>query len=215
MDALDRLAEPASDLLARVDDTLARAGAPAGHPVWPLVLRLRALPGAAAGAFAAARTAPLASASTVLRTLIREYEETGAALTVGTDWRGAGAEAFAGQWLAMRAHLDGGAPHDLVSRLRRTVSYVDALVDWLAQSRDAVARTLARVLASAEAVSVWTESAPEAAAEIAVDVLGALAEVHDRGAALRDEFGADLGELIYRAPAPGGPSAGSTTVVPL
>jgi len=45
MDLLDRVTGPAADLLARVDDGLLAEGAPAGHPIWPLLRRAGALPG--------------------------------------------------------------------------------------------------------------------------------------------------------------------------
>jgi hypothetical protein len=213
-DALDRLVGPAGDLLSRVDATLARFGAPAWHPVWPLLRRLRALPGEAVGAFAVVEPAPLADAAAVLRPILQGYAEARATLPDRLDWSGVAAEAFTGQWVALGAHLDGGPP-DLCSRLAATVSYVDALADWLAEARSALARTLAKVLGSAEAVQVRTAADAVAAAGIAALVLAVLAEVHERGAQVRAEFGAELEELGYRPPVPVVRAAGATTEVPL
>src|SRR5256885_352929 len=45
MDLLDRVYPVARELLDRVDATLLAGGAPADHPIWPLLRRLGALPG--------------------------------------------------------------------------------------------------------------------------------------------------------------------------
>ena len=49
----DRVLEPGTDLLARVDDILLRTGAPAGHSVWSSLSKVGALPSAAVAAVAA------------------------------------------------------------------------------------------------------------------------------------------------------------------
>lgn len=149
MDPLARIAPPAAELLDRVDAVLARAGAPDGHPVWSLLRRLRTLPGEAIAAVATVTPAPLAATADTVRHLAGEYGRD--ALPAGSDWRGAGAERFAARWHAMRAHQDG-----LAELLHATASYLGALESWLAESRMALARTLADVLASAEAVQVCT-----------------------------------------------------------
>jgi hypothetical protein len=82
MDALDLLAGPAGELLTRVDGALARSGAPDAHPIWPLLRRVGALPGAAVGAVAELRPAPLAAAAPSLRTLAQGYAEASAAAEV-------------------------------------------------------------------------------------------------------------------------------------
>ncbi|HET6214528.1 MAG TPA: hypothetical protein VFE14_16800 [Micromonosporaceae bacterium] len=214
-DALDRLVGVAGDLLARVDGTLAGFGAPADHPVWPLLSRLRTLPGEAVGALAAATAAPLATAGGVLRLLQREYAHARAALPAAPGWRGAGADAFAGQWGALGAHLDSASPDDLAGRLAATTSYVDDLAGWLAELRAAVARTLAVVVISAEAVRVRTAADPVAAADIAACLLATLADGWERGERLRGRCGTGLGELVYRAPDPPVLSRDAHTVVPL
>lgn len=217
MDALDRLATPAADLLARVDSALALAGAPDDHPVWPLLRRMRALPGEAFTAFAAVSPAALAAAGAVLRQVCAQYARPGATGPAEPAWRGAGADSFAAQWHALRTHLDVG----LAERLRSTVSYVDAVEDWTRDTRGALARTLVVVLTSAEAVSVrtagsavernWPASGavpPEvarAAADIAARVLETLAEAYDRGEALLGEWAGRLDEVAYLAPAAAAP----------
>jgi uncharacterized protein YukE len=225
MDALDRLAPPAADLLARVDDTLVRCGAPPGHPVWPLLRRLRALPGEAVAALAVASPAPLDATGAVLRRFDEAYSHAYAALPAEVEgWRGVGAESFAAQWAALRAHLG----EDLADRLRDTMSFVEAVERWVRDTRAALARTLAVVLTSAEAVAVRAAAVPtapdasaasavpsdegpatgpvapdvvRAAAGIAAHVLRTLVEAYDRGAALLDEWAPRLDEVRYRVPA--------------
>lgn len=234
MDALDRLAPPAADLLARVDDTLVRCGAPPEHPVWPLLRRLRALPGEAVAAIAAASPAPLGTTGAVLRRLDEAYAHAYAALPAEVEgWRGVGAESFAAQWAALRTHLG----EDLAERLRGTRSFVEAVERWARDTRAALARTLAVVLTSEEAVVVRAAAAPtapevpavssddgpavgpvapevvRAAAGIAAHVLRTLVEAYDRGAALLDEWAPRLDEVGYRAPAQVSTGVETTTEV--
>lgn len=212
MDALDRLAAPAADLLARVDTTLARAGAPDGHPVWPLLRRLGALPGEAVGAFTVASAAPLAATGSVLRRLTQAYAQASATMPAVADWHGAGAESFAAQWEALRSHLG----EELAGRMHATVSYLEDIEDWTREARAGLARAIASALVSAQAVLLRTAVVPPegdpsawlivprdlglAAADIAADVLGALLDAYDAGAALLGEWAPRLGEVPYRAP---------------
>jgi hypothetical protein len=214
-DALDRLAGPAADLLDRVDTTLTRCGAPADHAIWPLLRRVGALPGEVVGAIAALRPGPLAAAGMPLRALIRRYGDAAVAGPVG--WRGAAADRFADQWTALRTHLDGDA-ESLTGRLAATAGYLDAVADWLAEGREALARTLASALISAEAVAVRTAAvgAPLAAADLAAYVLAAVAGLCDDGGTLPGSWAPRLAELPFRPP-PGDVPAGPeqpTEVVP-
>ena len=210
MDALDRLAGPAADLLDRVDNALALAGAPDDHPVWPLLRRLRALPGEAVAGFAAATPEAFGIAGDSLRQAAERYADTSATMPDAPGWRGAGAQSFAGRWGALRDHLGDG----LTGRMRATLSYVEAIEDWIRETRDELARTLAVVLGSAEAVRVRTADtdpdsgrfpamSPEAAgaaAEIAARVLRTLAEAYDRGQAVLEDWARRLDEAAYRPP---------------
>ncbi|HEY3011068.1 MAG TPA: hypothetical protein VGJ63_23850 [Micromonosporaceae bacterium] len=173
MDALDRLTGPANDLLVLVDRALARSGAPDAHPVWPLLRRVGALPGAAVSAIADLRPAPLAAAVPSLRTLAQGYADASAAVTVGGSvaaarsgvsglavdsdgWQGGAAEVFAARWSALSAHLVGGVD-SMYARLEATAAYADSIASWMSRTRGAVAETLARVLTSAEAVAMVTD----------------------------------------------------------
>jgi hypothetical protein len=212
MDALDHLTGPAADLLTRVDDLLCRAGAPAGHPVWPLLRRLGALPGDAVAAVAALRAGPLTAAGPTLRDLAHRYADVAAPLTGDDRWQGAAGQAYDAARRGLAAHLDSEAD-SLTGRLHSTAGYADALADWVDRGRRAVARTLAEVLASAEAVTVTVGRAPTgvpgpalAAAEIAARVLGVVADVHAEGEELLRRWAPELGELPPpRATGGGGP----------
>lgn len=217
MDALDQLAGPAAGLLNQVDDLLARAGAPADHPIWPLLRRLGVLPGEAVGALAALQPAPLAAAGPSLGALAREYEDARADLADGGSWEGAGAEAFAAYRASLAAYLADG-PESMTGRLATTASYADALAEWVTQTRAVLARALADVLGSVEAVAVVTgagsdpqPAAVQAAAEIGAWVLGGVAEAYDEAETLLHRWAPRLAELPYRAPADGVSTIDSAT----
>ncbi|MFU8851666.1 hypothetical protein ACNAW0_11895 [Micromonospora sp. SL1-18] len=204
MDALDRLAEPGLDLLARVDRLLA-AGAPEGHRLWPLLRRMQVLPGAAVREFLDLHPAPLADAGHAVRRLVRGYDEACAMLADPVAWSGPAASAYDEARTALLRHLDEG-PESLVGRLESTAGYADALADWVEGSRLALARALADVLRSAEAVTVHTADAAGgderagalAAAEIATRVLGVLGVAYDGAETLLRQWAPSLAETTWR-----------------
>jgi hypothetical protein len=214
MDALDQLAGPAAGLLDRVDAVLAESGAPAEHRIWALLRRLGALPGAAVGTVRSLRAAPLAAAGPPLHTLTGEYGAAGAAIAGGGSWEGAGAEVFAAHRAALSSHLA-----ELSGRLSATEAYAEAVAGWVTQSRAALARELAGVMGSIEAVTLVTEPAgvavAAAAAEIGARVLGAVDEAYERGEALLQRWAGELSELSYRAPRGGATPFDLTTRIPL
>ncbi|MDM4722161.1 hypothetical protein QTQ03_22155 [Micromonospora sp. WMMA1363] len=213
MDPLDRLAEPGLDLLRRVDGLLA-TGAPEGHRVWPLLRRMQVLPGQAVRSFLELHPAPLAAAGRAVRRHVQGYDEAAAALTDPVLWSGAAAAAYGEARTALLSHLDEG-PESLVGRLESTAGYADALADWVEGSRLALARALADVLRSAEAVAVVAAtsmslavSAPRAsagaeAAEIAARVLAVLCVAYDGAETLLRQWGPSLAESPWRASADG------------
>ncbi|MEV4493286.1 hypothetical protein AB0K04_24615 [Micromonospora coxensis] len=213
MDALDRLAEPGLDLLRRVDRLLA-GGAPEGHRLWPLLRRMQVLPGDALRAFLDLHPAPLASAGHAVRRLVRGYDDASAALTDPGLWSGPAASAYDEARSALLRHLDEG-PESLVGRLESTAGYADALAHWVEGSRLAVARVLAEVVGSAEAVRVHAATAPGAepgpgalaAAEIATRVLSVLGVAYDGAETLLREWSPSLAESTWR-----GQSVGTTGV---
>ncbi|MFB9237037.1 hypothetical protein ACFFWC_15980 [Plantactinospora siamensis] len=206
MDALDRLAGPATELLGRVDDLLTGSGAPPEHRIWPLVRRTGTLPGAALAAVAALRPGPPGEAADVVRRPVRAYESAAAALTGPVDWTGPAAEAFAVRRSALAARVSGGAD-SLAGRLHQTADFAAALAHWAARARDRLARTLAEVLGSAEAVTVVTGgfsdpggAAARAGAEIGARILAAVVEVQSDGDELLRRYDAVPAESPPFAP---------------
>ena len=218
MDALDRLAEPGLDLLTRVDALLA-AGAPEGHRLWPLLRRMQVLPGVAVREFLELHPAPLTGAGHAVRRLVRGYDDTCAVLTDPVAWSGSAASAYDEARAALLRHLDEG-PESLVGRLESTAGYADALAGWVESSRAALARALAEVVGSAEAVAVYAASRPgveagpvgaSAAAEIATRVLGVLGVAYDGAETLLRQWGPSLTETTWRDRAVSAPRYGGTT----
>ncbi|WP_406074427.1 hypothetical protein [Micromonospora sp. NBC_01638] len=216
MDALDRLAEPGLNLLRRVDALIA-AGVPEGHRVWPLLRRMQVLPGDAVRGFLDLHPAPLAGAGHAVRRLVRGYDDVSATLTDSVLWSGPAATAYGQQRAALLRHLDEG-PDSLVGRLESTAGYADALADWVEGSRLALARTLADVLRSAEAVAVVAATATGVstrpgppgpgvadAAEIAARVLAVLCVAYDGAETLLRQWAPSLAEIAWRPPTDGRP----------
>jgi hypothetical protein len=216
MDQLDALAEPAADLLRRVDDALHAHGAPTEHPLWPLLRRLGALTLPSVEAIASLRPAPLLAAGASLRQVAREYADARAAIGTPRDWEGAGAQAFERYRAGLADHLAGGSG-SLAGHLQATADYTAALDAWIASSRAGLASVLAASLASAEAVTVVAADptvSPDrqlevatAAAEIAARVLTVVADVVDDGESLHAEWTDRLAGIGYHEPTDEPPSA--------
>jgi len=210
MDALDHLAGPATALLDRVDSALVASGAPGGHPIWPLLRRLGALPGAATSTIAGLRPAPLAAAGPSLHSIIEVYEERGAAIADSGSWEGAGAEVFGQHQAALSAHVG-----EMAGKLASTEGYSAAVAEWIEESRAGLARELAAVLGSREAVTITVEPTgvpvAVAAAEIGARVLGAVDVAYERAELLLRRWETELAELPYRSPDDGPIAFGSTT----
>lgn len=216
MDALDRVIAPATELLASVDEQLVDGGVPDHHPIWPLLRRLHALPGDAVAWVAGLRPTPLAVAAEEVHALSGEYTEAHATLAGGSGWQGSAANAFHTRRAALARQLADG-PESLTGRLTATADYAQALAVWVADGRIALARTLAEVLGSAEAVTVLagtadtpagpTATVPSrprsvtspgsvlAAATIGARVLATVAELHTAGEALLRRWAPTLARL--------------------
>lgn len=227
MDPLDQLLEPASDLLARVDEALVRVGAPEEHPVWPLLRRVRALPGAAVRAVSALRPGSLAAADRLLLPLAEAYGDAGAVAGAPPSWSGAAAGAYARHAAALAGHLSGvgSVGHlstggsvgrlpgggsagylsgtGLAGQVGATVEFAESLADWMTRTRLDTARALAAALCSARAVTVRTATGPSpevgrAAADIAASVLRGIAEAYEGLPARHHEWGGRLAEQPFR-----------------
>lgn len=194
MDALDRLAPDGQELLSRVDDALRSRGAPADHPVWPLLRTVGALPGEVLAFAVGMRAAPLATAG---HQLIRGYHEERAHLLEAPQWTGAAGDSFAARAAALAADLVTAA-----DRLVETGSFAQAVAVWMDELRAGMARALAAALGSAQAVMVrsctlepaW-EVSPQvasAAADIGVAVLRAAAGALEAGEQLVTQWSTRL-----------------------
>jgi hypothetical protein len=212
-DALDRLIPPGADLLERVDAALLAQGLPAGHPVTALLRRLGALPADVLHAISGWRPAPLRVAASDLRHTAEGYGRQRELLGVPAGWAGAAGEGFAAHRRALVEFLgESGAPDEagLVGRLRATAAYLDDVAEWLDRSRGDMARSIAEVLGSAEAVELHASGDAEAAATIAARILSAAAEAYSRGQVIAERWAGRLDELSYRPPTPAAPFVGET-----
>jgi hypothetical protein len=212
MDALARLEPVAHDLMRRVDGSLVTLGAPPEHAVWPLLRRLGATPADAVAFFVGVDEGSLRAAAASLRDRAEAYEA--AEVPIAPPWRGAAGEAFGAYAADLRGHLAGGpgrGEDSMAARLRATATCMDDVADWCRRSRDGLARTLAEILASAQAVTVQSHpdladlaavrvpvTAVAAAADIGARVLTAAAEAVAEGEALDRRWRPGLPELAFR-----------------
>lgn len=224
MDLLDRVYPAARELLDRVDATLLAGGAPADHPIWPLLRRLGALPGEVVAHLAGGAPGGLTETGDTLRQHADGYRHRVDEVPMPAGWRGPAADAFGASWSGLSAHLAGSGPDTLAGRLTDTASYVDDVAAWLGRARRAVAGSVAECLGSAEAITL--HSAPgdltgawfagggagsgspspsavtRAAATVGARLLATAAEILDDGRAVHDRWSGRLDELTYRPPAP-------------
>jgi hypothetical protein len=228
MDALARLEPVARPLLRQIDDALATLGAPPGHQVWSLLRQVRATPADAVTAFAemtemTERSGPLRAASEAVRAQVEAYA--GATIPASVPWAGGAGEAYADQAAALATHLRGAASPDggdvgdsMTDRLEATASYVDEVAAWQARARGRIARALADVLSSAQAVSLRAaagkagEGAVLAAADAGAHLLAAAADALTDGRDLHHAWSDRLTELPYRAPNDSGPGRFDTAI---
>jgi len=218
-DALDRLAAPGADLLDRVDRVLVTHGLPTDHPIIDLLRRLGALPTDAFRAISGLRPAPLRAAATELRRTADGYARQRDLLATPVEWTGVAGEQFAVYRAGLVGHLgetgETGGP-GLVGRLYATAGYLDDVADWADRSRLDMARALADVLGSAEALrlcaatSVNNESTDAAA--VGSRVLSAAAGAHASGLAIAERWAGALDEVPYQLPTAGSTAAGETSL---
>jgi len=228
MDTLAWVAEPGRDLLARVDAVLAASGAPADHPIWPLLRRVGALPGDVLEAYCGFAPDRLVAAGERVRVRAETYAEERAdlaAAVAATDWTGTAASAFEQRWAALGEHLGGAAAPDapsLAGRLAATASYVDDVAAWMRDARDDLAHEVATALGSQEAVRLRVDSPGGNGSAVSAATIGvAVLAVADRqsGAAeeVAERWAGRLAELPFRpfAQSSGGGRADGTTNIPL
>jgi hypothetical protein len=226
MDALDRLEPVVRPLLRQVDDALATLGAPAEHAIWGHLRRVGATPADAVTYFADLQPVRLRAAAQTMRAQAAGYQA--AAVPASPPWQGGAATAYAAHAASLAAHLHG--EDGLAGALRASASYVDDIADWAQRSRDRMARALAEVMASAQAVTVRSQPALAnvlrtgasadlaravvAAADIGAQLLAVADETVSAGQDVRRAAAATATEVGYRAPALAEPLS-STDVIHL
>lgn len=213
MDILDRVAVPGRDLLSRVDSVLAAGGAPADHPVWPLLRRVGALPGDVLDAFCALVPEQVTAAGAAVRGRAEAYVDERAdlaAAVAATTWEGDSAAAFGQRWAALGGHLGSEVAPDapgLAGRLVATASYLDDVAGWMRSARRDLATEVATALGSLEAVRVRAPATggpgDQARAAPAAATIGAVVlAVADRQAGAAEEvlerWAGRLTDLPYR-----------------
>ena len=183
MDRLDELMDAAGPLLRRAGEVLDEAGAPAGHPLWEQLRRVRVLPADAAQAVAALRPAAFAEVVPGLRAGAQTCAEIAAGLPAPGEWSGEAAETYDDLRRRSATHLAGG-DDSLDERWTATADLADALQHWMIRTRTHLAAALADLLTSAEALTLTSsEGAPppsmaeiRAAADVATLVLRTIAD---------------------------------------
>lgn len=181
MDQLDQVLDTATPLLRRAEGVIDVAGAPAGHPLWDHLRRVRLMPADAAQAVAGLRPSALADAAAELRAGARVSIEVAAALPGPGDWEGDAADAYDDQRHRVAVDLSGTA-ESMEERFEATADLAAALQDWMTRTRRNLATALAEILTSAEAVTLaapatYPPSVAEAraAADLAAHVLKGVA----------------------------------------
>jgi len=154
MDALARLEPVARPLLHDVDKLLANLGAPPEHRVWSLLRHVGATPAEAVAFFGDIEPDHFWALASALRTQAEAY--LAAVVPASVPWQGAAGEAYAAEASAVLGHLSGGSGsgETMAARIEATASYVDDVADWFERSRWCLARALAEILNSAQAVAV-------------------------------------------------------------
>lgn len=174
-DPLSRLHRAAARLLGGVDETLARCGAPDHHPIWPLLRSVGLLPGDAVAEVAALSLEAFQERAG----LMRSHRERGTGvddlLVAPSGWEGAAAEAAAARLEAARAGM-----RVITENAGVLAGLLGDLAEFGKQGRVRLARGLARVLASAQAVDLSLDEVEplvraQAAADIGAEVLAEVA----------------------------------------
>lgn len=211
MDALDVVRDAAEELLARAQRALDQAGAPADHPLWPLLRTVRVAAPEAVRAVVALRPDPLPEAGVRLGRLVAAYRrviggEPGAGVAPAgpaatpfgvtggraAEWTGAAADAYTERARAVTGYVSGewsDPAGGVLGRASATAAYADELADWIVDTRLALAGTLAEALVSRQALTLHaadplSAEAGLAAADVTARVLATVAEAYERASRL-------------------------------
>lgn len=170
-DAVSRLRLVAGGLLGMVDETLARHGAPPGHRIWPLLRAVGLLPGDAVAGIEALPVEMLRERARLLTVHGERCAALEELVRPAPGWVGPAAQAA-----NARLATAGGKLEALAHNASELGAAWASLADLADEGRAAVARALARVLRSAQAVELTVgETEPvdraRAAADIGAEVL--------------------------------------------
>jgi hypothetical protein len=172
---------------------------------------VRATPSDAVTFFVDLDPVGLRHAGATLRDQIAGYEA--AAVPATAPWDGSAAESYGAAAAALNGHLFNDGSDSMVGRLRATASYVDSVAEWCQVSRDQIARALATVLSSGQAVTLRLSAgrghgvatadggvagAVIAAADIGAMLLGVAEDAIAAGRDLLRSTSSELAELTYR-----------------
>jgi hypothetical protein len=174
-DPLGRLHEAASRLLAEVDETLARWGAPDHHPIWPLIRAIGLLPGEAVVAVETLSWDAFRQRADLMHSHHERGTSVGDLLAAPSGWEGPAAEAAGAKLESARAGVQ-----TLTTNAGVLAQLMGELAEWGMQGRLRLARTLAKVITSGQAVDLTMEEAEpaeraRAAADIGAEVLAEVA----------------------------------------
>ena len=174
-DPLGRLHEAGARLLAEVDETLVRWGAPDHHPIWPLIRSIGLLPGDAVAAVEALSWEAFQQRADLMHSHHERAVGVGDLLAAPSGWEGPAAEAAGAKLDSAHAGV-----RVLAANARVLAQVMGDLAEWGVQGRLRLARTLAKVLTSAQTVDLTMEDTEpvgraQAAADIGAEVLAEVA----------------------------------------
>jgi hypothetical protein len=174
-DPLARLVEASARLLGVVDETLVRCGAPDRHPIWPLLRSVGLLPRDAVTEVEALSLEAFAERAGLMRSQHDRGLSVDQLLRGPIGWEGAAAEAAVVKLESARAGLG-----VLTANAAVLAGLMQDLAELGERGRVRLARTLAKVLTSAQAVELTVHDTEplaraRAAADIGAEILGDVA----------------------------------------
>jgi hypothetical protein len=188
MDLLDRVLEPGTDLLAHVDDSLSRNGAPADHPVWQRLAQVGVMPTAALASVAALSPTDIHLLVEHLTGVASVMHDLTDVVPPQLESRGLIADALTDGWRTLADQIAGGpAGSGLAERLASGAAHLASVAVWATDARRDLAGEVGACLGSAEAVLVRSSAgSPDAtsiraAADIAECVLASVSRSIDDG----------------------------------
>jgi hypothetical protein len=212
MDALVRLQEASMGLLGRVDRVLALHGAPEQHAIWPLLRRGGLLPGDAVAAAAGWSPESLQQPIALLHKHRERLVEVEHLLRPPSGWQGPAAEGATARVEALQRS------HEVLARNAEVLEAgLGELTEWFGEARARLGRSLARVMSSAQAVTVTIgDESPlltaQAAADMGAELLGEVERFWVGAQELVRDWPDRFDEPVVHAPAAGAAGDGDLAV---